>query len=137
MNIRKEQTMYTIMLITGIFVLFGGVALVKILSFDNLVSIVSGIGGGWIGISISKLYQIKKQPEKYKQELISQSDERSTAIRGYAAYSTLIMTICVMAIASLISLILSYHLAFIIVVALLFILIISFFAFMKYYSNRL
>ena len=80
MNLKKEQNMYTVLLIVGIVILIGGTVLVKAIEFDNLIGVISGLGGAWIGISSIKLYQIKKKPKKYKDQIIGLSDERSITI---------------------------------------------------------
>lgn len=53
---KKGQNRYTVLLIVGIVVLIGGTALVKVTDFDNLIGVISGLGGAWIGISSIRLY---------------------------------------------------------------------------------
>jgi hypothetical protein len=137
MNFKKEQTTYTILLIIGIVVLIGGTAVVKMMDFDNLVGGISGLGGAWIGISGIKLYQIKKKPKKYEEQIIGQYDERNIAIRGYAGYATFITTLLTISIMSLIFMFLDYTLASIIGAGLLLIHIVSFLIFARYYSKKL
>lgn len=72
MNLKKEQNMYTILLIVGVVILMGGTAVVKITGFDNLIGAIFGLSGAWIGISSIKLYQIKKKPKKYEEQIIGQ-----------------------------------------------------------------
>ena len=136
MNLKKEQTIYTALLIIGIAVLIGGATIVKVTGFDNLTGVISGLGGAWIGIGGIKLYQIKKKPKKYEQQLIGQYDERNIAIRGYAGYTVFIITLITASIMSLAFLFLDYTLPFIIGAGLLLIHIVSFLFFMRYYGKR-
>ena len=137
MNLKKEQNMYTILLIVGIVVLIGGTAVVKITGFDNLIGGISGLSGAWIGISSIKLYQIKKKPKKYEEQIIGQFDERNIAIRGYAGYATFITTLLTISIMSLIFMILDYTLPLIIGAGLLLIHIVTFLLFTRYYGKKL
>ena len=137
MNLKKEQTIYTILLIIGIVVLVGGAALAKVAGFDNLIGGISGLGGAWIGISSIKLYQIKKKPKKYEEQIIGQFDERNIAIRGYAGYATFITTLLTISIMSLIFMILDYTLPLIIGAGLLLIHIVTFLLFTRYYGKKL
>ena len=137
MNIKKEQLIYTILLISGFVVLIVGATIAKIAGFDNLIGGISGLGGAWIGISGIKLYQIKKRPEKYEEQIIGQYDERNMTIRGYAGYATFITTLLTIGIMSLIFMSLDYTVPMIIGVGLLFIHIISFLFFSRYYGKRM
>lgn len=137
MNLKKEQTIYTILLIIGIVVLVGGAALAKVAGFDNLIGGISGLGGAWIGISSIKLYQIKKKPKKYEEQIIGQYDERNIAIRGYAGYVTFITTLLTIGIMLFIFMFLDYTLPLIIGAGLLLIHIISFLLLTIYYGKRL
>jgi hypothetical protein len=137
MNLKKEQNMYTVLLIVGIVILIGGTVLVKAIEFDNLIGVISGLGGAWIGISSIKLYQIKKKPKKYKEQIIGQSDERSITIRGYAGHATFVTTLLAISIMSLIFMFLDYTLPLIIGAGLLLIHIVSFLIFARYYEKKL
>lgn len=137
MNFKKEQTIYTVLLIIGIAVLIGGTAVLKITGFDNLLGGISGLSGAWIGISSIKLYQIKKKPKKFEEHIIGQNDERNIAIRGYAGYTTFITTLITISIMSLIFMFLDYTLPLIIGAGLLWIHIISFLIFTRYYGKRM
>jgi len=64
MNLKKEQTMYAVLLIVGIVVLIVGTGLVKLTGFDDLIGAIGGLSGAWIAISSIKLYQIKKKPKR-------------------------------------------------------------------------
>lgn len=124
-------------MIVGIVVLIGGAAVVKLMNYDNLVGGISGLGGAWIGISGIKLYQIKKKPKKYNEQIVGQYDERNIAIRGYAGYATFITTLLTISIISLIFMFINYPLALIIGVGLLLIHIVSFLIFARYYGKKL
>lgn len=137
MNLKKEQTMYTILLIVGIVVLIGGTALAKITGFDHLIGGISGLGGGWIGISSIRLYQIKKKPKKYMEQIIGQSDERSIIIRGYAGHATFVTTLLAISIMTLIFMFLDCSLPLIIGVGLLLTHIGGFLLFARYYGKKL
>jgi len=137
MNLKKEQNMYTVLLIAGIVVLIGGVAVVKITGFDNLIGGICGLSGAWIGISSIKLYQIKNKPKKYEEQIIGQYDERNIAIRGYAGYATFITTLLAIGIMSFIFMFLDYTLPLIIGAGLLLIHIVSFLLFARHYSKKL
>lgn len=137
MKLKKEQNMYTVLLIAGIVVLIGGVAIVKITGFDNLIGGISGLGGAWIGISSIRLYQIKKKPKHYEKQIIGQYDERNIAIRGYAGYATFISTLLTIGIMSFIFMFLDYTLPLIIGAGLLLIHIVSFLLFARHYGKKL
>lgn len=137
MNIKKEQLIYTILLISGFVVLIVGATIVKMTGFDNLIGGISGLGGSWIGISGIKLYQIKKRPEKYEEQIIEQYDERNMAIRGYAGYAAFITTLLTIGIMSLIFMWLDYTIPMLIGVGLLLIHIISFLFFSRYYGKKI
>ena len=114
MNLKKQKTTYIVLLILGIIVLFGGTIVVNFCGFKDLTCLSSGFGGGWIGISAVKLYQIKKSPKKIEQQQIEMSDERNIAIRGIAAYCTFIMTLIVLTVMVVIFMLLNYTVPFII-----------------------
>lgn len=137
MNLKKEQSMYTILLIVGIVVLIGGTAVVKITGFDKLIGGISGLAGAWIGISSIKLYQIKKKPQKYEEQIIGQYDERNIAIRGYAGYATFITTLLTIGIMSFVFMFLDDTLPLIIGAGLLLIHIVSFLFFARYYGKKI
>lgn len=137
MNLKKEQTVYTILLIVGIIVLVGGTVVVKLTGFDNLIGGISGLSGAWIGISSIRLYQIKKKPKKYEEQIIGQNDERNIAIRGYAGYATFITTLLAISIISLIFVFLDYTFALVIGAGLLLIHIVSFLLFARHYGKKL
>jgi len=137
MNLKKEQNIYTILLIVGVVVLIGGIAVVKITGFDNLIGAIGGLGGAWIVFSSIKLYQIKKKPKKYGEQIIEQYDERNIAIRGYAGYATFITTLLTISIMLFIFMVLDYTLPLIIGAGLLLIHIFTFFLFAGYYGKKL
>ena len=137
MNIKKEQLIYTILLISGFVVLIVGATIVKMTGFDNLIRGISGLGGSWIVISGIKLYQIKKRPEKYEEQIIGHYDERNMAIRGYAGYATFITTLLTIGIMFLIFMWLDYTIPMLIGVGLLLIHIISFLFFSRYYGKKI
>lgn len=137
MNLKKEQTVYTILLIVGIVVFIGGTAVVKLTGFDNLIGLIGGLSGAWIGISSIKLYQIKKKPKKYEEQIIGQYDERNITIRGYAGYATYITTMLAISIMTFIFMFSDYSLAPIIGAGLLLIHIVSFLLFASYYGKKL
>lgn len=137
MNLKKEKTTYTILLIAGIFILMGGVVIAKITGFYDLIGAVSGLGGAWIGVSCTKLYQIKKNPKKYEKQIVGQYDERNIAIRGYAGYATFITTLVAIGVMVLIFMGLNYTLAFIVGAGLLLVHIVSFLLFARHYGKKL
>ena len=137
MNLKKEQTIYTILFIVGIVVLIGGAIILKLTGFDNLIGLISGLGGSWIGISSIKLYQIKNKPKQIEEQIIGQHDERNIAIRGYAGYATFRITLATISIMLLIFLISDYTLPLIIGIFLFFIHISSFSFIARYYDKKL
>lgn len=136
MNLKKEQNMYTVLLIIGVIILVGSAFIVKVIDF-YLVSGISALGGAWIGISSIKLYQIKKKPKKIEEQIIGQHDERNIAIRGYAGYDTFRFTLATISIMLLIFLILDYTIPLIIGAVLFFIHFLSFLLLVKYYDKKL
>lgn len=137
MNLKKERNMNTILLIAGIVVLIGGIAVVKITGHDNLIGAIGGLSGVWIGISSTKLYQIEKEPKKYEDQIVGQYDERNIAIRGSAGYATFITTLLTISIMSIIFMFLDYTLPLIFGVALLLNHTFSFLIFIRYYGKKL
>ena len=137
MNLKKEKSTYTILLIAGIFIVIGGVAIVRITGFDYLIGGIGGLGGSWIGLSSIKLYQIKKNPQKYQEQIIGQYDERNIAIRGYAGYATFIITLAAIGIMLFMFMFLDDTLALVIGVGLFLIHIVSFLLFAIHYSKKL
>lgn len=136
MNLKKEQTIYTILLIIGVIILIGSGVLAKMTDFD-LIGSISGLGGAWIGISSIKLYQIKKKPKKIQEQIIGQQDERNIAIRGYAGYATFRITLATISIMLLIFLILDYIIPLIVGVVLFLIHFSSFLFIARYYDKKL
>lgn len=138
MNIKKEQTTYIILLVTGIFILIGGPLIVKMAQLDTfLIGGVSGFGGAWTVNSAIKLYQIRKKPEEYEKQVIEQYDERNIAIRGYAGYATFITTLLTISVMSVIFMVLDYTRPLLIGGILLLIHIVSFLVYFRYYSKKL
>lgn len=136
MNLKKEKGMYTVLLIIGIIILIGSAVLARNTDFD-LIGVISGLGGAWIGISSIKLYQIKKKPRKIEEQMIGQHDERNIAIRGYAGYFSFRITLATISIMLLIFLILDYTLPLIIGSVLFFIHFFSFLFITRYYNKKL
>lgn len=136
MNLKKEQTIYTILLVIGIIILVGSAFIAKMTDF-YLVGGISGLGGAWIGISSIKLYQIKKKPKKIEEQIIGQHDERNIAIRGYAGYNTFRITLATISIMLLIFLILDYTIPLIIGAVLFLIHFLSFLLLARYYNKKL
>lgn len=136
MNLKREQTIYTILLIIGVIILVGSGVLAKMTDF-SLIGAISGLGGAWIGISSIKLYQIKNKPEKINEQIIGQHDERNIAIRGYTGYATFRITLATISIMLLIFLILDYTLPLIIGIILFLIHIFSFLFISRYYDKKL
>lgn len=137
MNLKKEQNIYTALLITGIVIFIGGIVVVKITGYEYLIGVISGLAAAWIGISIIKLYQIKNKPKKYEEQLIGQHDERNIAIRGYAGYATFITTLLAISVMTIIFLALDYTLPLIIGAGLLLIHILAFLIFARHYGKKL
>ena len=136
MNLKKEQTIYTILLVIGIIILVGSAFIAKMTDF-YLVGGISGLGGAWIGISSIKLYQIKNKPKKIEEQIIGQHDERNIAIRGYAGYNTFRITLAMISIMLLIFLILDYTIPLIIGAVLFLIHFLSFLLLARYYNKKL
>lgn len=136
MNLKKEKGMYTVLLIIGIIILIGSAVLARMIDFD-LISVISGLGGAWIGISSIKLYQIKKKPGKIEEQMIGQHDERNIAIRGYAGYFSFRITLATISIMLLIFLILDYTLPLTIGSVLFLIHFFSFLFITRYYNKKL
>lgn len=137
MNFKKDKTTYTILLIAGIFIVIGGVAIVKITGFDDLIGGIGGLGGAWIGLSSIKLYQIKNNPQKYEKQIIGQYDERNIAIRGYAGYATSIITLVAIGIMLFVFMFLDDTLALAIGAGLFLIHIVSFLLFARHYGKKI
>ncbi len=137
MNLKKEQTSYTIQLIIGICVVAGGLVFANISGYDKIIFATSGFGGVWIAISIIRLYLIKMKPKKYEEKMIDQSDERSIAIRGYAGYATFLLSMFVTSIMTLIFALLDYTFLPIIGGALMLMNYIIFILSVKYYNKKI
>ena len=137
MNIKNTQIVQTIKLIIGFTIIIAGVIAAKLTNYYNLIVLVSGLGGGLIGSSAMKLFQIKKSPEKYEKRLIELSDERNITIRGYAGYATFITTLLAIGLTTLAFLFLDYTVSMIVGAGLLLIHIISFFIFSAYYGKKI
>jgi hypothetical protein len=136
MNLRKEQVIYTILLIIGVIMLIGSIVLAKTIDFD-LIGVLSGFGGAWIGISIIKLYQIKKKPKKIEEKMIGNNDERNIAIRGYAGYFGFKITLAAISIMLLIFIVLDYTVPLVVGSVLLFIHFFDFLLLTIYYDKKI
>jgi hypothetical protein len=137
MNLKKEQTMYTVLLIVGIAVFIGGIVVVRITGFDNLIGATSGLGGVWTGVGIMNLFKIKNQPKKYEEQMIGQNDERNIAIRGYAGYATFITTFLGICLMASVFIVLDYTVPLIIAAGLFLVHFASFLLFAIYYSKKI
>lgn len=135
MNLKKDQTIYTILLIIGIIISIGSIVLANMSKFE-FIGGISGLGGAWIAISVMKLYQIRKKPKKVKEQIIEQYDERNIAIRGYAGYATFITTLLTISIMTFIFMMLNCTWPIIIGVGLMLTHIISYLFFIVYYSKK-
>lgn len=91
----------------------------------------------WIGISSTRLYQIKKTPKKYEEQIVRQYDERNIAIRGYAGYATFITTLLTISIMSIIFIFIDYTLPLIFGTSLLLSHTFNFLIFIRYYSKKI
>lgn len=136
----NQERKYALLLIAGILFIGGGI-LVHWLVYDNsqpvILGALSGIGGAWIGISARKLYYYRKNPEVIKKEYVNEHDERNIAIRGRAANMSVIMTMVVLAVAELLLMLLDMKIAAVIVFVALLIHILSYFAFIVFWSKRI
>jgi|GEM_PF-1896211 len=137
MNIKNTQIVQTVKLIIGFTILIAGIITAKLTNYYNLIVLVSGLGGGLIGSSAMKLFQIKKSPEKYEKRLIELSDERNITIRGYAGYATFITTLLAIGLTTLAFLFLDYTVSMIVGAGLLLIHVISFLIFSAYYGKKI
>jgi len=137
MNIKNTQIVQTIKLIIGFTILIAGVITAKLTNYYNLIVLVSGLGGGLIGSSAMRLFQIKKSPEKYEKRLIELSDERSITIRGYAGYATFITTLLAIGLTTLAFLFLDYTVPMIIGSSLLLVHVLSFLIFSVHYGKKI
>lgn len=137
MSKKKIQVIQTIKLASGFLILISGIIISKLTTYYNSIVLVSGLGGGLIGSSAMKLFQIKKAPEKYEKRLIELSDERSITIRGYAGYVTFIITLITLGMTSLVFMFFDYTVPMIVGVGLLLIHVISFIILSMHYAKKI
>lgn len=137
MNLEKVEKKNKVKLIVGLLIFFGGTITLKLIGLEDLIGLVSGFGGALFGVSAIALFKIKNNPEDYKDEVISQSDERGTAIRGYASYATMIAMLGAIFILSVVGILWANDFLLFLGAGSMVFVLISFYLFAKYYEKKL
>lgn len=102
--------------------------------------VLTGFGAGIIGVGAAGIFRKKvfdKNPEKAKKYEIAEKDERNIRLREKAGIASWYSTLFVLAILSLVLLILDYALPCFLIIAAMFIHIISLFVYIIIYNKKI
>ncbi|MFA6648117.1 MAG: hypothetical protein WCS32_05715 [Candidatus Izemoplasmatales bacterium] len=107
---------------------------------DTLLGVLSGFGGGIIGVGVVNILLkklLEKNPEKAKQYEINEKDERNITLREKSGYATWYSTLFILSAVSMTFVILDYMVAGFVAIGAMFLHIISFFIYLSVYNRKI
>lgn len=134
---KNKKRMFIILVILGVGLLLSGFIVELLMGESRYLGFAMGFGVAITLVATGNLILIRKRPELAKEEEINEKDERFIQIRGHAAQSTFYVSLFGMLAAVLIFLFMNDMSSCFVVIGLMLLHVVSYFALLGHYGKKM
>ena len=134
---KNRKKMFIILVIVGVGLLVSGVIVELLTGESRYLGFAMGFGVAITLVAAGNLILMRRRPELAKEEEINEKDERFIQIRGRAAQTTYYISLFGMLAAAMVFLFLNDITACFVVIGLMLLHTVSYFALLGHYSKKM
>jgi len=135
MKIKKR--LFIISAIVGAGLLISGIIAELSFGESRYLGFALGFGSAITAVAVCSLIVVKRRPDMLKEEEINEKDERHIQIRGRSAQNTFYISLFGMAAVEIVFLFMDYLIPCFVMIGLMFLHVISYFAFLGHYAKKM
>ncbi len=134
---KHQKKFFIAVVVLGVALLVSGFIVEALLGESRFLGFATGFGSAIIAVAVVNLARNKRDPQLVKEQEINEKDERHIQIRGRAAQNTFYVSLFGMVAVVIAFVFLDYMVPCFIMIGLMFLHAISYFAFLGHYDKKM